>query len=95
MILGAFVGLVLVRAVVLDPVETIAWKMFWNALQQGAVADFGRLLESTTFWKSVGGVIVGGSCGLIVATVASSRITSEQAVPTERPRSSASLPPSS
>jgi hypothetical protein len=90
-VLGAFVGLAFVRGVVLDPVEIIAWRIFWNLLQQGAVADFGLVLESTTFWKSVGGMIIGGSCGLFAAA----RIATEPTVSAERPRACASLPPSS
>lgn len=69
-IIGAVVGLALVRAFMLDTLEQIGWRIFWDAVFNG---HFGtgwieRVIKSSTFTKSVIGMAAGGLVGFIVST---------------------------
>ncbi|MEO8332126.1 MAG: hypothetical protein ABI479_06805 [Gallionella sp.] len=69
-VVGAAVGLLLVRVFMLDTIEEIGWRMFWNAIFKGNISTngIGRVIESATFTKSVVGMAVGGILGLLAAT---------------------------
>lgn len=64
-IVGAIVGLLIVRGFLLDPLEEIGWRMFWNALFNGKLSAKGmdNVLGSATFIKSVMGIALGGIAG--------------------------------
>jgi hypothetical protein len=61
---GAIFGVMVVRTFLFDPVESMAWSMFWAALFEGNLIGLDALLESTTFWKVAGGALYGGILGL-------------------------------
>lgn len=67
MLVGAVVGLLLVRAFMLDAIEEIGWRLFWDALLNGHVSTsaIGKVLGSSTFTKSAIGMGVGAVLGLL------------------------------
>jgi len=69
-VVGALIGLLLVRSFMLDTFEEIGWRMFWDALFKGNISTkgIGRVLQSATFTKSVIGMAVGGIIGLLIST---------------------------
>ncbi|MEK7538490.1 MAG: hypothetical protein AAB552_01475 [Patescibacteria group bacterium] len=69
-VVGAVVGLFFVRGFMFDPIEEIAWRMFWHELFKGNIDinGVGKILASATFIKSVVGIAVGGVLGFIAAT---------------------------
>lgn len=69
-IIGAVVGLMLVRAFMLDTLEQIGWRIFWDAVFNGHFGTgwVGRVVESSTFTKSVIGMAAGGLVGFIVSS---------------------------
>jgi hypothetical protein len=72
-VVGALIGLLLVRSFMLDTFEEIGWRMFWDALFKGNISTkaIGRVVESATFAKSVIGMAVGGVIGLLAAILLS------------------------
>lgn len=68
-VVGAVVGLLVVRSFMLDTFEEIGWRMFWDALFKGNISTkgIGRVLQSATFTKSVIGMAVGGIIGFLAA----------------------------
>lgn len=74
---GAILGVMVARTFVFDPIEVLAWSMFWSALFEGNLMSPGALLESTTFWKSVGGAVLGGAAG----HVANARLAASASAP--------------
>ncbi|HQS59832.1 MAG: hypothetical protein B7Y56_14890 [Gallionellales bacterium 35-53-114] len=68
-IAGAVVGLLLVRSFMLDPIEVIGWRMFWDSLFDGNISSngLGRVFRSDTFLKSVLGMVVGAVIAVFVA----------------------------
>jgi hypothetical protein len=64
---GVLVGVVVIRTFFLDPMELMGWSMFWAGLFEGRIMDPAVVLESTTFWKSIGGAMAGGAMGLAAA----------------------------
>jgi len=69
-VVGVVVGLLLVRGFMLDPIEEIGWRMFWDAIFKGNIstAGIGKVFESATFTKSAIGMVVGGIVGLLAST---------------------------
>ena len=73
-LLGMVLGIAAVRFFVLQDIEILGWKMFWEAFfdfeisLKDLVTDLPR---SHTFWKSV----AGGVCGLMLGRLFSSKIT--------------------
>ena len=65
--IGGIVGVVLVRALFLDRVEEIGWRIFWEGIGNGRVMDFGVVVQSTTFVKCLAGLLIGGAAGAIWA----------------------------
>lgn len=68
-LIGAVVGLLVVRGFFLDPAEEIGWRIFWDALFRGHVGMRGirEVMSSATFAKSMLGVTVGAVIGFIAS----------------------------
>jgi hypothetical protein len=66
-VVGAVVGLLFVRGFMLDTIEEIGWRMFWEAIFKGNFSTRGlrMAIESATFTKSAIGMIVGSVIGLL------------------------------
>lgn len=58
--LGAVVGVLVVRFLLLDEVEEVAFQLFFRGVGEGRTWPVGDVLRSTTFWKCVAGAFVGG-----------------------------------
>jgi hypothetical protein len=63
---GALVGLLLVRYFLFAGIEEFAWRMFWSGIGHGEMIRPDVILQSTTFWKSVAGLVVGGFSGFFL-----------------------------
>jgi len=76
-IVGAVVGLLFVRGFILDTIEEIGWRMFWDALFKGNFSTRGLriAIESSTFTKSVIGMAAGGGLGFLASSFASAKKT--------------------
>jgi hypothetical protein len=74
-VVGAVVGLLFVRGFMLDTIEEIGWRMFWDALFKGNFSTRGLriAIESSTFIKSVIGMAAGGVLGLLATRLATAR----------------------
>lgn len=59
-VVGGILGVLIVRAFFLDPVEELGWRMFWEGLSNARVMNSEMVLKSTTFAKCVAGFLVGG-----------------------------------
>ena len=68
-LIGAVVGLLVVRGFFLDPVEEAGWRIFWDALFRGRIGMRGlrEAMGSATFAKSMVGVGVGAVVGYIAS----------------------------
>ena len=68
-LIGAVVGLLVVRGFFLDPVEEAGWRIFWDALFRGHIGMRGirEAMGSATFAKSMVGVGVGAVAGYIAS----------------------------
>jgi hypothetical protein len=64
-LIGGVVGVLVVRGFFLDPLEEIAWRIFWESLGRGGF-DLEVVLQSRTFAKSLTGFAVGG---LVMASI--------------------------
>ena len=58
-ILGGVVGVIFVRAFLLDPVEKVGFAMVMNNLDKLGSSDMKVVLNSSTFWKCSFGFIIG------------------------------------
>ena len=70
-LIGATLGLLIVKAFLLDGSEEIGWRIFWEGLFKGQLdsGDLEIVLKSTTFLKSVSGLIIGGVVGAFSSTL--------------------------
>lgn len=68
MIVGAAIGLLVVRGFMLDTFEEIGWRLFWHAFFKGDIStdDVKTVWESSTFFKSAIGMAVGAVLGLLL-----------------------------
>jgi len=57
---GGLLGVLLVRAFFLDLMEQMGWRMFWEGLGHGESMNWGMVLQSTTFAKSLAGFLLVG-----------------------------------
>ena len=64
--IGGIIGVVLVRYLLLDEVQVMGWKMFWEGLAEGNLMDPGVIFESTTFWLCVGGFVLGAGIATLL-----------------------------
>ena len=62
---GGIVGVLLVRAFFLDPIEELGWRMFWEGIGNGRSMDLGMVVQSATFVKCVAGLVIGGALGIL------------------------------
>lgn len=63
-ILGGVMGVALVRLLILDEIEIMAFDMFWEGIKEKTLAfDKETIVNSTTFLKSCVGFLVGGIVG--------------------------------
>ena len=76
-VVGAVVGLLFVRGFMLDTIEEIGWRMFWDAIFKGNFSTRGLRMafESATFTKSAIGMAAGGVLGLLATRFATARKT--------------------
>lgn len=70
-ILGALLGLLLVRLLLLDSIEVMGWDAFWRGLAGGPAMNPARVAQSSTFLKSVVGTALGATAGMITAHLVS------------------------
>lgn len=63
-LLGGIVGVCVIRAFFLDPIEQMGWTMFWEGLGHGEVMNLGAVVQSATFLKCLTGfLLVGAASG--------------------------------
>lgn len=62
-LVSGVIGVLVVRAIFLDPVEELGWHFFWEGLSKGETMRTSALLESTTLWKCVSGFVVAAVAG--------------------------------
>ena len=69
-VVGAVVGLLIVRGFFFDAAEEVAWRLFWEALFRGhvGVEDLDKVSGTATFTKSMIGLGVGAVVGFLVST---------------------------
>jgi len=74
-VVGALAGLLFVRGFMLDTIEEIGWRMFWDALFKGNFSTRGlrMAVESATFTKSAIGMAAGGVLGLLATRFVTAR----------------------
>ena len=65
-VIGAVIGLALVRAFWLDQIELIAWEIFWSEFGNSRNIKLSKVLQSQTFLKCTAGIVVGTVAGLLV-----------------------------
>lgn len=65
-IIGAVLGVVLVRYVFLDTFEEVAWGLFWDGLFAGKSINPIAVIKSATFRKVAAGLGAGAIIPLIV-----------------------------
>jgi len=69
-IVGGLIGIFVVYSIVLNPVEQIAWKLFWAGLEYQFINldenTVNEVLKSSTFRKVLIGFIIGGITGMIL-----------------------------
>jgi hypothetical protein len=66
---GGILGVLLVRALFLDPIEEIGWRMFWDGLFDGRLMNLGTVIQSVTFLKCLVGFILGGGAAVLLSRV--------------------------
>lgn len=65
---GGIVGVLLVRALFLDPIEELGWRMFWGGIGNGRSMDLGMVVQSATFAKCLAGLLLGAGSGFFIAS---------------------------
>jgi hypothetical protein len=65
--IGGILGVLLVRALFLDGIEEIGWRIFWEGLGNGRMMNFGAVVQSSTFAKCLAGLVIGGTGAMICA----------------------------
>ncbi len=56
---GGVLGVILVRFLLLDPVQVFGWQLFWDGLFEGHLMDVEFVLKSVTFAKCALGFVIG------------------------------------
>jgi len=63
-VIGGAIGVVIIRAFILDEIEVLAFNMFWDSIKEKDLAfDMKTILNSTTFLKCSLSFLVGGILG--------------------------------
>lgn len=80
-IVGAIVGLLIVRGFFLDGMEELGWRIFWDQFIKGKIdaGGMGEVFKSATFIKSLIGMFFGGIFGGIFGNKISSSSQEESA----------------
>ena len=67
-LIGAIVGLFLMKSIAFNMEETLGWMFFWDAIQNKHLNenDIGEIVKSTTFIKSMIGLILGALLGFLL-----------------------------
>ncbi len=78
LIIGAIVGVIIVRAFFLDPIQEMGWGIFWNGLSEGELMDVEMLFQSKTFLKCVVGAVAGGVIGLLLGSAIQKSTSDEE-----------------
>ena len=60
---GGALGILIVRALFLDPLEQLGWTMFWRGLEEGESMNWEAVLQSATFLKCLMGFVLFGVAG--------------------------------
>ena len=60
-LLGGIIGVCLIRAFFLDPIEQMGWTMFWEGLGHGELMNLGAVVQSATFLKCIAGFLLVGA----------------------------------
>lgn len=63
-LVGALIGVAVVRMFFLNSIQIMGWKLFWNNLASLNFEMFKNAFESATFGKSVLGFLIGGFFGV-------------------------------
>ena len=69
-IVGMVVGLFLAKGLAFSGEESFAWYVFWDYVMNGKMSwdKLDGIWESTTFIKSIVGVVLGGIVGFLIRT---------------------------
>jgi hypothetical protein len=68
-LLGAIIGVAVVRMFFLNNIQVMGWKLFWNNLASLNFDMFKNAFESATFGRSVLGFLIGGFLGILSSRV--------------------------
>jgi hypothetical protein len=74
---GGIVGVLLVRALFLDPIEELGWRMFCAAIGDGRGMDLGMVVNSTAFAKCLTGLVLGAGAGFFLASAFNRRLSTQ------------------
>lgn len=80
---GGVIGVLLVRALFMDPIEVIGWGLFWSGLADGRMMNMEAVFGSTTFLKCVAGFILGGGLSFIAVSKIKKPVTSPMPIDKE------------
>ncbi|MGE4288594.1 MAG: hypothetical protein AB7E36_07895 [Salinivirgaceae bacterium] len=64
-LVGAVIGVAVVRMFFLNSLQIMGWKLFWNNLASLNFEMFKNAFESATFGNSVLGFLIGGFLGIL------------------------------
>lgn len=60
-VVGGIIGVAIIRAFFLDPIEQMAWSMFWRGIAHGDLMDARTVFQSSTFLKCLAGFLLAGA----------------------------------
>lgn len=65
-IIGAVLGVAVVRFFFLNPIQIAGWNLFWQNLSRFNFDMFKLIFRSATFGKCLVGFLIGGAAGALV-----------------------------
>ena len=68
-VVGSIIGVLIVRAFFLDPIQILGWNIFWERIADGELMHPDIAFRSNTFFKCVAGFIIGGIVGAYSGTI--------------------------
>jgi len=76
-VVGAIMGVLIVRLFFLDGIQIMGLSMGWNAFWHGEMDsyDLGFVFRSVTFYKCLAGLIAGGVAGGLIGAVVSKKFS--------------------